>query len=105
MNDYDLLIYSANWPVARHFVWVTLLKARAIENQCFVAGANRVGTDGTGAIYGGDSMIIDARGETISPLAGDKEGVVSATISLEELSEFRSKFPVLRDADQFSIKI
>jgi omega-amidase len=104
-NDYDLLLYSANWPVARHLVWVTLLKARAIENQCFVAGANRVGTDGTGAVYSGDSMVIDARGETISPPAGDKEGVISANISPEELSEFRSKFPFLRDEDQFSIKI
>ena len=103
-NDYDLLINSANWPVARNAVWMTLLKARAIENQCYVAAANRLGTDGTGMNYFGDSVLIDPRGNIISTPVNDKECIVSGEISMRVLSDFRKKFPVLRDADQFAIK-
>jgi omega-amidase len=102
-NDYDLLLYSANWPVARKEVWITLLKARAIENQCYVAGANRIGTDATGASYFGGSMIINARGEEISTGDLDSECVVTAEIQTSELDDFREKFPVLKDADLFKI--
>ncbi len=102
-NDYDLLINSASWPEARRDVWIALLKARAIENQCYVAGANRVGTDGTGIRYCGDSMIINPKGEIIGSTDKDTEGVVTADISIKELSEVRKKFPVLQDADNFKL--
>ena len=101
-NDYDLLINSANWPAARRDVWLTLLKARAIENQCYVAGSNRIGTDGAGISYSGDSMIIDPKGKIIAD-AADKECSITADISMKELSEFRNKFPVLEDADDFTL--
>jgi omega-amidase len=103
-NDYDLIINSANWPAPRRDVWLTLLRARAIENQCFVAGANRVGTDGKGIRYCGDSMIISPKGEIIA-VAGDEETSVTGDISLDELNQFRNKFPVGGDADKFSIEI
>ncbi len=104
-NESDLIIYSANWPEIRKNVWITLLKARAIENQCYVAGSNRTGTDGTGITYCGDSMIIDPRGEIIASADRDEERSVSAEISLPELSEFRKKFPVMNDADDFTINL
>jgi omega-amidase len=103
-NDYDLLINSANWPVARNAVWMTLLKARAIENQCYVAAANRLGTDGTGMNYFGESVLIDPRGNIISTPLNNKECIVSGETSMTALSDFQKKFPVLRDADQFTIK-
>jgi omega-amidase len=104
-NDYDLAVYSANWPVARINVWNTLLQARAIENQCFVAGSNRIGTDGIGIEYCGDSAIISPRGEIMASAGTNTEGYVSAEISVSELSEFRKKFPVASDADNFTITI
>jgi omega-amidase len=102
-NEYDLLIYTANWPDSRRVVWNTLLKARALENQCFVAGANRIGTDGLGIRYSGESVILSPRGELIASADLNSEGVVTGEISLSELSEFRIKFPVLKDGDDFSI--
>ena len=99
-NDYDLLINSANWPESRRDVWITLLKARAIENQCFVAGSNRTGIDGKDIRYSGDSMIINPRGEIIAS-ADRNECVITAEISPDELNEFRKKFPVYLDADNF----
>ena len=104
-NDYDLLINSANWPSARRDVWFTLLKARAVENQCFVAGANRIGIDGTGINYTGESMIINPRGEIMVSAGKNRECTISAEISMDELSSFRKKFPVLKDADDFKIKL
>ena len=103
-NDYDLLINSANWPEGRREVWLTLLKARAIENQCYVAGANRIGTDGMGIKYSGDSMILNPQGEIIAYTDTYSEGLVTCDISFTELENFRKKFPVLKDADNFSIK-
>lgn len=102
-NDYDLLINSANWPEPRRDVWITLLKARAIENQCYVAGANRVGTDGNNVKYCGDSIIVDPKGEVIAIADKNKECSVSAELSLTRLKEFRKKFPVQKDADKFII--
>jgi omega-amidase len=101
----DLIIYAANWPESRHNVWNTLLKARAIENQCYVAGSNRTGTDGEGIAYRGESMIIDPKGEIIAGTGTKKNCSASAEISLTELVAFRTKFPVLNDADNFSINI
>jgi predicted amidohydrolase len=102
-NDYDLLINSACWPASRRNVWITLLKARSIENQCFVAGANRIGIDGEGIKYCGDSLIINPYGEIIASSGRNEKCIISAEISLKELSAFRKKFPVLKDADDFSI--
>ena len=105
INDYDLLICVANWPDNRREVWNTLLKARAIENQCFVAGVNRVGIDGENIIYAGESVILDPRGKTITSLKEYEEGIVTAEILLSDLQDFRKKFPVWKDADDFIINI
>ncbi len=102
-NEYDLMINSANWPESRISVWNTLLKARAIENQCYVAGANRIGTDGEGIKYCGDSMIVNPRGEIIKSANPYEEGSITEDISMRELSDFREKFPVYNDADNFTI--
>jgi predicted amidohydrolase len=104
-NDYDLLLNSANWPMARRDVWITLLKARAIENLSFVAGANRIGTDGTGTKYCGDSLIFGPKGEEIASAGMDIECSITADISLQELKSFRKKFPAHLDADRFSINL
>lgn len=104
-DEYDLIIYAANWPAVRQNVWTTLLKARAIENQCFVAGANRTGTDGDGIVYSGESMIINSRGGLIACADTEKECSISAEISITELSDFRKRFPVMNDADDFTIDL
>jgi len=104
-NDYDLLINSANWPESRREVWITLLKARALENQCFVAGVNRIGIDGAGIKYCGDSIILGPKGEIIAEGKQNEESIVSGVISIDELSDFRKKFPVLNDSDDFKIVI
>lgn len=103
-NDYDILVYSANWPESRTEVWNTLLKARAIENQSYVVGANRVGVDGSHILYSGNSQLIDPKGSVLSAIADHHKGIVYAGFSYSELTEFRKKFPVLDDADQFVVK-
>lgn len=102
-NKSDLIIYSANWPSARKAVWDTLTRARALENQCYVAAVNRTGTDGNGVLYCGDSRIINPFGEIISSAGPEGECSVTGEISLQDLSRFRKKFPVLDDADDFTI--
>jgi predicted amidohydrolase len=102
-NDYDLLIYVANWPAPRRHVWETLLKARAIENQCYVIGVNRIGTDGMGLSYSGNSVVIDPKGFVISALNEGETGIGNAVLNLDELNQFREKFPVHLDADEFTI--
>ncbi|KPL12222.1 MAG: hypothetical protein AMS23_04660 [Bacteroides sp. SM1_62] len=101
---YDLLLYVANWPAVRRDVWISLLKARAIENQAFVIGVNRVGRDGMGIEYSGDSLAYNAKGQIIASLPVREEGVKVVDLSLQELMEFRQKFPVWKDADEFEIK-
>jgi omega-amidase len=103
-GTYDLLIYVANWPAVRRDVWISLLKARAIENQSFVIGVNRVGKDGMGIEYAGDSMAYDAKGRVITSLPQEKVGTGMVHLSLQELMAFRQKFPVWKDADRFEIK-
>jgi omega-amidase len=103
-NEYDILIYVANWPKPRAAVWSSLLVARALENQSFVIGVNRVGMDGMGLEYSGDSAIIDFKGNLISQLSTN-EGILRAEISKIELSDFREKFPAHLDADEFEIKL
>jgi len=100
-DDYDLLINSANWPAARHAVWKTLLTARALENQCYCLGVNRVGQDGIGLDYAGDSGCIDARGE--ADWLGNIESTRTFTLSFSKLHEFREKFPILKDRDSFIV--
>jgi predicted amidohydrolase len=103
-NKYDILIYSANWPNARKEVWNTLLKARAIENQAFVVGANRVGVDGNAITYSGNSQLIDSKGNVISTVEDNSEGIIAGEFSFPELMKFRAEFPVLNDADSFLLK-
>ncbi|MDB5256639.1 MAG: amidohydrolase [Chitinophagaceae bacterium] len=102
-NAYDALIYVANWPQARVKVWSTLLKARAIENIAYVAGANRVGTDGLDISYNGASASIDFKGEVLWE-EEEKEVWGISTWSADALLKFREKFPAWKDADQFNIQ-
>jgi len=95
-DRYDLLVYVANWPAKRVAHWEILLQARAIENQAFVVGINRVGKDGNGLSYTGSSMCVDPLGNVIDILK-EKEGKLSAKISLSELKNVREKLPFLQD--------
>jgi predicted amidohydrolase len=102
--DYDLLLYVANWPAPRHQVWVTLLRARAMENLCWVAGVNRAGTDGNGHPYQGGSTVVDWLGN--AEVECDAEPTVAhAVLSYERLAEHRRRFPAWRDADRFTIDL
>jgi predicted amidohydrolase len=103
-NEYDILVYSANWPQARAEVWNTLLKARAIENQAYVVGANRVGVDENLISYMGNSQLIDPKGHILAEIGDHHKGIVSAGFSYQELTHYRETFPVMNDADQFDIK-
>lgn len=98
---YDVLLYTANWPEPRRAVWKTLLKARAIENQCIVIGVNRIGNDGEGLHYAGDSRVIDARGKKIASAARGKKATISFMLDCNALHTFREKFPVGPDWDAF----
>lgn len=100
--EYDLLMYVANWPQRRSLAWKTLLQARAIENQCFVAGVNRVGNDGENIYHAGDSMVVDPLGEILYHTS-DKEDVFTITLDKEKAETVRSKFPFWKDADAFMI--
>ncbi len=102
-DDYDLLIYIASWPESRREVWNTLLKARAIENQSYVIGVNRIGKDGEGITYSGDTVIIDPKGRIIKKATDHQEEIINADLSLNELNLFREKFPVSLDADDFKL--
>ena len=102
-GEFDLLIYIANWPEKRIVAWKTLLQARAIENQCYVVGVNRVGDDGNDIHYSGESMVIDPLGETLYHKS-DEEDVFTCTLEKSKLEEVRNRFPFLRDADQFTIE-
>jgi len=104
IDDTDLIIFTANWPDSRQQVWETLLKARAIENQVYVAGVNRIGTDGEVIYYSGGSQVINPKGEVLSPMSVTGDHLFSYEISIQELNHFRKKFPVGNDADQFIIK-
>jgi omega-amidase len=100
--EYDVLVYVANWPEKRSRAWKTLLCARAIENQCYVVGLNRVGTDGNGVYHSGNSMVVDALGEVLYHKAAD-EDVFTITLHKEPLLETRARLPFLKDGDQFTI--
>jgi len=101
--DFDLQLYVANWPAARAYAWKTLLRARAIENLCFVAGLNRVGVDGNGIAYAGDSAVLDFQGKPLSECT-DEEVVVTTTLPAAELLAWRERFPAMLDADRFELR-
>lgn len=100
--EYDLLVYVANWPERRSHAWKTLLQARAIENQCYVVGLNRVGEDGNNINHSGDSMVVDPLGQPLWYKANE-EDIFTVTLTQENLEEVRNKFPFWKDADQFQI--
>ena len=102
-GDYDVLLFSALWPAPRREVWRTLLRARAIENQAYAVGVNRIGEE-PGLKYAGDSAVIDYYGRSVADLEA-KEGVEVVELDMEGLEAFRSKFNVSADADKFEIKI
>jgi len=101
-NPYDVAIFVANFPASRQHVWTTLLQARAIENTCYTVGVNRIGTDGREIEHNGYSMIVNYKGEILEQLP-NISGTLTRTLLPDELNEFRIKFPVLNDADTFTI--
>jgi predicted amidohydrolase len=101
-SEYDVLLYVANWPQRRSLAWRTLLQARAIENQAYCIGVNRIGEDGKGITYSGDSSVFDPLGEMLWQEA-DKESVYTIELSRQKLEETRKQFPFLGDADKFLI--
>lgn len=101
-NEFDLMIYVASWDKSRVGVWDTLLKARAIENQCFAAGVNRVGDDPNGS-YNGHSAAVDFFGNELARVADGVVGVASAVVDLDELNRYRDKFRAWQDGDKFQI--
>lgn len=101
---YDVAIFVANWPAPRAAHWAALLKARAIENQAYVLGVNRVGRDGNGQIYAGDSMAVDYQGEVIFH-AGDCEAVQTLALDGAGINTYRQNFPAWRDADTWSMTV
>lgn len=102
-GDYDLLLYVANWPARRAHAWSALLRARAIENLSYVAGVNRIGKDGNGATYAGDSVALDFLGQALSSEGGG-DRVETAVLDMESLRSYRTCFPAHLDADEFELK-
>lgn len=102
-NEYDVLMYVANWPEKRSHAWKTLLVARAIENQAFVVGVNRVGLDGKNIAHSGNSMVVGPLGEVLYHSA-DQESVFQITLQRDELEQARTQFPFWKDADFFTIQ-
>lgn len=103
--DYDVAIYVANWPERRSFFWSQLLVARAIENQAFIIGVNRVGLDGNNISHTGNSVCLGPLGNVIAAARPDKEELVITTISKSEIESVQSKFRFLDDRDDFKILI
>lgn len=100
--EFDVLVYVANWPEKRSHAWKTLLQARAIENQCYVVGVNRIGNDGNELYHVGDSMIVDPLGEKMYHKEHE-EDVHTTTLEKSVLDEVREKLPFWKDADNFLI--
>lgn len=102
-SEYDVLIYVANWPEIRNYPWKQLLIARAIENQSYVIGVNRIGTDGNGYNHSGDSVVINPKGEIISFSKPNEESIETILLGKKYLEEFRENFPAGLDADDFNL--
>ena len=103
-SDYDAVLYVANWPEVRRYPWSQLLIARALENQCYVVGVNRVGQDGNGHLYSGDSAVIDPRG-AVTAMDPGADGMLTSTLDRKALEDFRSVFPVGMEADRFDLHL
>jgi len=103
-NDYDLMIFVANWPERRIHAWKQLLIARAIENQCYVAGLNRSGNDGNNIYHSGDSAVIDFKGDSLLTVNTKEEFILTTTLSKNNLEEFRKQFAFFQDGDEFEIR-
>ena len=101
-GDYDAIVVVANWPTIRIDSWNTLLRARAIENQCYVLGVNRVGNDPS-CEYCGCSAIINPYGQTVVECERDKECSIEAVLDMQKLEAYRTKFPALKEKDKFEI--
>ena len=101
-KEYDVLLYIANWPEKRNHAWKTLLTARAIENQCFTIGVNRVGLDGNNIAHSGDSMVVGPLGEILYHCA-QEEDIFHILLQKEEINNCRARFPFWKDADDFTI--
>ncbi len=101
--EYDLAVFVANWPERRCHAWKTLLQARAIENQSYVVGVNRVGNDGNNIYYSGDSMIVGPLGEVLYQ-GSEREDIFTYTLRKDKLDETRARLPFWRDADHFAIE-
>lgn len=104
-NEYDLLIYVANWAESRKKVWKALLQARAIENMCFVCGVNRIGVDAREFKYHGGSLIFSPKGKKLFGAKEKEELIITGVLKREDLEKLRVKFPAWMDADKFEIKI
>ena len=104
-NEYDLLIYVANWPVPRRNAWDVLLQARALENSCYVCGVNRIGMDNHHIPHNGGSAVYSPKGELLISVPDNEEGIATATLTLSTLEEFRKKFPAWKDAENFTISL
>ena len=102
-GDYDVLLFVANWPARRRVAWTALLKARAIENLCYAVGVNRVGKDGNGASYAGDSAAFDFLGQSLGGDHGGGDFVETVVLDGEALQKYRDKFPAHLDADDFEL--
>jgi predicted amidohydrolase len=102
LGDYDMLLYVANWPARRAHAWSALLRARAIENVSYVVGVNRIGRDGNGATYAGDSVALDFMGQALSSEGGG-DRVETAVLDMESLRSWRESFPAHLDADAFAL--
>ncbi|MBL4905573.1 MAG: amidohydrolase [Flavobacteriaceae bacterium] len=103
-QNYDLLIYVANWPKPRITAWNTLLKARAIENMSYCIGVNRVGVDANNYQYSGNSTVIDSLGEALTPVCENEEKIIYATLEKDPLQKTRDKLQFLNDKDTFDIQ-
>lgn len=102
-NNYDVLIYVANWPEVRSYPWKHLLIARAIENQVYTIGVNRIGEDGNKISHSGDTAIINPRGEIINQTKANQDNIETLALSYSYLQDFRKVFPVMLDGDEFDI--
>ncbi|KZN68677.1 hypothetical protein N473_00375 [Pseudoalteromonas luteoviolacea CPMOR-1] len=104
-NDYDVMVNVANWPSARRYAWDTLLRARAIENQCFVLATNRIGQDGQGIAHNGGTVALDYLGQAITQVGDDETGMISVILEKAKLAEFKCQFPAHLDADGFELSV
>ncbi len=101
--EYDLAILIANWPMQKSYIWNTLLSARAIENQAYFIGVNRVGIDHNNIPYIGETKVVNGKGKTIAEITGNKEDILETEIDMGSLTSFRNYFTVHRDWDKFDI--